>query len=107
MHASSEAVPITRTFPYTGDYSFGKRVSEDICAPFADGTGLSLCGLDQPASISNATPEGFRTFSNSSTDNRVVLTDDQHAIIVPAAFPSDFNVTYAAKTVGVHSTCER
>lgn len=98
MHASSEAVPLTQTFPYTGQALFGKQLSENPCTPSTTSSGTSLCG---------AAPEGFRTLSNSSTSNRVVFTDDQHAIIVPATLPSKLNITYEAATVGLKATCQR
>ena len=94
----------------------GKTINEARCAYYAaqDPTGTDpfspLCGLFLPSTISYydlsaSATEATHTLGNSSTSNFVHLTDDQHAILVPASIPA--RIAYNASTIGVNSQCRR
>jgi len=67
----------------------------------------NVCGInmfDATDGFSYSAPEALRTLTNSSSQNKVVFTDDQTAILAPFDSPGD--ASYVAPTVGVNSACQ-
>ncbi|KAG8873858.1 hypothetical protein FRB97_006379, partial [Tulasnella sp. 331] len=118
LHVSSSAniIEVFHPRPLSDVTLFGKQINETQCAYYATNpAGVTdpvhpdlpqLCGLYVPGAINDlySAAEGLRTLYNASESNRVAFTQDRHAILVPASFPSD--VQYTASTVGVLSTCQ-
>ncbi|KAG8887515.1 hypothetical protein FRB98_009478 [Tulasnella sp. 332] len=118
LHVSSSAniIEVFHPRPLSDVTLFGKQINETQCAYYATNpAGVTdpvhpdlpqLCGLYIPGAIDDlySAAEGLRTLYNASESNRVAFTQDRHAILVPASFPSD--VQYTASTVGVLSTCQ-
>ncbi|KAG8849139.1 hypothetical protein FRB96_000925 [Tulasnella sp. 330] len=118
LHVSSSAniIEVFHPRPLSDVTLFGKQINETQCAYYATNpAGVTdpvhpdlpqLCGLYVPGAINDlySAAEGLRTLYNTSESNRVAFTQDRHAILVPASFPSD--VQYTASTVGVLSTCQ-
>ena len=115
LHVASTNEVVRFEEPYSSsDFLFGKTINETRCAYYSakDPANLdpmsSLCGLFQTSSLSSydlsaSINEATLTLGNASESNFVQLTDDQHAILVPAAIPAQ--VAYNASTIGVKSQC--
>ncbi|KAG8844795.1 hypothetical protein FRB96_002823 [Tulasnella sp. 330] len=118
LHVSSSAknVELFHPHPPSDATLFGKQINETQCVYYATNPAEvtdplhpdlpELCGLYIPGVADDvySAPEGIWTVFNSSESSRVVFTQDRHAILVPASFPSD--VQYIASTVGVFSDCQ-
>ena len=116
LHVSSMPSFIQSETSYSSKrLMLGKTINETRCAYYAaqDPTGTDplspLCGLFLPSNdsyeLSASATEATHTLGNSSTSNFVQLTDDQHAILVPASIPT--RIAYNASTIGVKSQCRR
>ncbi|PPQ97614.1 hypothetical protein CVT26_002372 [Gymnopilus dilepis] len=109
LHASSTSVIVQSNTPYNSLIvpNFGREINGTMCQLASTGgpiTSASCGQLNDAASYTNAAiGEGIRTADNASTIHRVVLTDDQTAIVVPESLPP--NITYVAQTVGLKSQC--
>jgi hypothetical protein len=127
LHISGESSFVEAGTPILGSVGspFGRQINQTRCEYFAQNSSrdlgpnpdlLDLCGIfktlptdgvfgnDGPDTSASSAEAGL-TLSNSSHSNLVVLTDDQHAIMVPPDLPLD--VMFNATTVGVKSECRR
>lgn len=118
FHLSSSSFMTTSSshYPLSNETLFGRQVDDFRCSEYASlvPTGWinvtevrQLCGVitDEGVASPNAIAEAQQMWTNISTPNRIAMTQDQHAILVPSNLPED--VRYLATTVGVKATCER
>lgn len=111
LHVSARAVLFTETTPFTTPVSFGRQINETQCAQHAALGALATfqtCGLDDGGSAGGilAMAKGLQTLSNSSNTDKVVYTQDQHAIMVPSSLNLTADVSYSATTYGIQTTCQ-
>ncbi|KDR67245.1 hypothetical protein GALMADRAFT_283600 [Galerina marginata CBS 339.88] len=109
LHATSTSVVISSSSSFSSPTppTFGREIDDDQCqkASASGGQQAASCGLlnNGARGTTDGLGEGIRVVSNSSTIHRIVLADDQTAIVVPLSVPP--NITYSAKTLGVKSQC--
>lgn len=127
LHLSGEAFAVMpqTTLSLSNTTLFGRQIDEARCETYSsvgsvtDGSALGdICALmfNNPASSEAfeeaytdfqmaAASEGDLTFLNISSNNRVVFTDDQHAVMVPSSVPP--STTWKAGAIGVQTKCQR
>ena len=118
FHLSSSTFPTNeyREYQPSNQTLFGRQLDSQRCSQYASsGPGYpsnetavrQLCGIltDEGAVSSSAIAEAQQVWANISGTTRIAMTQDQHAILVPANLPGELR--YRAVTVGVKTTCER
>ena len=113
LHASSQSINLDSVVPFkSGELAtlpnFGRQINATKCDPSmypSNNMAQKTCGQVTGAAGGNGRNqiEGYRTKTNSSSQHRVVYTDDQTAILVPQTLPD--NTTYIARTIGFKSQC--
>ncbi|KAF8996043.1 hypothetical protein BDQ17DRAFT_963865 [Cyathus striatus] len=111
LHVTSKAVVVESLYPYLASEPFGRAINNTRCEEAQTIETLSSfyapsCGQLSGGSGGDglAMMPGLRTLSNSSSTHRIAFADDQTAIVVPFAIPS--NISYTANSLGIKSSCK-